>query len=473
MFIGRKEEKAVLHQAIESNRSEMVAVIGRRRVGKTYLINQTLSDHIVFKQTGVRGASTEQQLEIFTKDLSSAWGKTVSSVNSWLDAFYLLREYLEDISSSDKRQVVFFDELSWLASAKSNFLDFLGHFWNDWAVNKNIVVVLCGSVSSWIINKVINDKGGLHNRVTKYIHLKPFTLRETEAFLQAKGASLTRFQIVSLYMAIGGIPLYLEDVDPKQSAVQNIDRMCFSPNGFLRDEFSRLYPALFDDAHYHIAVIKELAKKHMGMTRAEIIDRAELPNGGKATQLISELEQSDFIMAYPPFGKKKKGAVYRLIDEYSSFYLRFIDSKKRMGEGAWLRIAQSQPYRVWSGYSFEGVCMKHIDSIKIALGISGMISSPCSFFSKGNDEEKGLQIDMLLDRADRVIDLFEVKFYQSEVNLKEENATTMRERLFRFQRLTKTKSQLNWVFISPYGLNMNKHAIGLVNKSLTLDDLFN
>lgn len=259
MFVGRKKEIAVLQEALESPKSEMIAVIGRRRVGKTFLVDTIYKDQIVFKQTGVRNASTEPQLRTFTKAIEQIAGEKLEVPLDWLDAFFLLRKHIEPHLSKNRKIVLFFDELSWLAVPKSNFLDYLGHFWNDWAYQQNLAIVLCGSASSWIIRKVINDKGGLHNRVTRYLHLKPFTLNETETYLKAKRCNFTKYQIVQIYMAFGGIPFYMEEIKRGKSAVQNINDICFSETGLLKNEFNRLYAALFDKADDHVAIIRALS----------------------------------------------------------------------------------------------------------------------------------------------------------------------------------------------------------------------
>ncbi len=473
ILIGRKEEQRILKKALESPKAEMVAVIGRRRVGKTFLINAVYEDHIVFQQTGVRNASTEQQLRTFTNKLAVFSGANIAQPKDWLDAFFELRKQLASLlKKSDKKLVLFFDELSWLETPNSGFLDFLGHFWNDWAVRQNLVVVLCGSASSWIIEKVINDKGGLHNRVTKYIHLKPFTLAETEAFLTSRQINFTHYQIVQLYMAMGGIPHYLEAVEPGQSATQNIDRICFSDSGLLKEEFSRLYLALFNHAQYHIEVVRALAIKRQGLSRTQIIAQANIPNGGAVTRVLEELEQSDFIMAYHPYGKKKKDKVYSLIDEYTLFYLQFMENASQEGSGTWMQLSQTQAYKIWSGYAYEGLCMKHVPQIKKALGIGSVYTTTYSYLKKTTDEEDGLQIDMLLERADRVINLFEIKFYNTEFVLTKDYAARLQKRLHLFQRFSKTKHQVFLTLITTFGLKHNKHSLGLIEQVLTLDDLF-
>jgi AAA+ ATPase superfamily predicted ATPase len=472
MLIGRKKEIKTLGNVLQSDKAEMIAVLGRRRVGKTFLVREIYNDRILFEQTGVRNATNEEQLRTFTNSLRLLTDTQVETPKDWLDAFFLLRKVLTPLLNKEKKQVIFFDELSWLATPGSKFLDFLGHFWNDWASRQNLVVVLCGSASSWIIQKVINDKGGLHNRVTKYLRLQPFTLAETEEYLQSKQINFTRYQIIQIYMAFGGIPLYLEAIEREKSALQNINEICFSETGLLRHEFERLYPALFDNADNHIAVIRALAKKRKGLSRSEIISEAKVPNGSSTTKVLEELEQSDFIMAYNPFGKKKKDKIYRLTDEYSLFYLRFIENSSYKGEGTFMQLSQRQEFKIWSGYAYEGICMKHVSQIKKALGVGGVYTTTYSYLKKATENEKGLQIDMLLERADHVINLFEIKFYNTEFVLNKEYAERLRERQLAFTRLSKTRYQVLTCMITTFGIKENQHSLGLVNNALTLEDLF-
>lgn len=472
MLIGRKEEIKILNELLESSKAEMVAVIGRRRVGKTFLVDNIYEKHITFKQTGVRNASSENQLRTFSKKIEELSGEKMAAPTDWLDAFTLLKKYIKPLLSKKKKLVLFFDELSWLAGTTSNFLDYLGHFWNDWAYRQNIVIVLCGSASSWIIKKVINDKGGLHNRVTKYLHLKPFTLKETEEFFRSKKLTFTRYQIVQMYMAFGGIPLYLEEVKKGKSAIQNINDICFSDTGLLKNEFSRLYPALFDNADHHIAIVRALASKQKGLTRSEIIQLANVPNGSSTSILLEELEQSDFIMAYHPYKKKKKDKLYRLIDEYSLFYLRFIENTAYAGKGTFTKLSEKQSYKIWCGYAYESICMKHVPQIKKALGIGGVYTTTHSYLKPATTTEDGLQIDMLIERADRVINLFEIKFYNSEFVFSKSYAKKLQDRLWNFQRRSKTRYHVWVTMITTFGVKHNQHSLGLVEQVLTLDDLF-
>lgn len=441
VLIGRKEESAALREALSSPKAEMVAVIGRRRVGKTFLVDEVLGPRIVFQQTGVRYAKPERQLRTFANKLSLLTGQTEQPCSDWLDAFFRLRTALEPVLKDGKKRVLFFDELSWLATPEGDFLDYLAHFWNDWAHRQHLVLVLCGSVSSWIIDRVINDRGGLHNRVTHYLHLRPFTLSETAAFLRSRNINFTTRQIFQLYLALGGIPLYLEGLRPDLSLHENLDRLCFSPTGLLREEFNRLYPALFNDADLHVEVIRALAAAPRGLTRTQLIKQAALPNGGATSRVLLELEQTDFIQGVLPLGKKKSNKAYRLIDEYSLFYLRFIEPNKTSGPGSWLRVSQGQPYRVWAGLAFESVCLKHLPRLQAILGVAAVHVELRSFSHPATDNTAGVDADFLLVRADNVIHFCEAKFYRAPYRLTPAVADELEERVARFQEHAKVRSQ--------------------------------
>lgn len=473
-FIGRKKEKALLEKALHSTDSEMIAIIGRRRVGKTYLIRSVYNEKIDLEFTGVQNASRKEQLTSFHFLLSRYVETTISSTvpDNWLTAFHLLIEVLESKKRSKEKQIVFFDELPWLASKKSGFLKALGFFWNNWATKNNIIVVICGSAASWMIQKVVKDKGGLHNRITKRIHLKPFTLLETKSFLESKQLKLNHYQLVLIYMIMGGVPHYLKEIVAGKSAIQNIDDICFSQNGLLADEFQNLYPALFEQSERHIAVIRALATKWKGLTRTGIIKLSKLPDGGGATKVLDELEYSGFITTYYPFGKKKKNKLYRLTDEYSLFYLNFIEQNKRNVKGVWKILSQSATFKSWSGFAFESLCLKHIDHIKKALEIAGIYSEASSFIFKGTDYLSGIQIDLLIDRNDQVINICEMKFHQTDFGINKSYAEQLRKKKMVFQEVTKTKKQLFLTLISTYGVHTNPYSQELIDNDLTIDIFF-
>lgn len=474
-FIGREKEKKILQEALETSEAEMVAVIGRRRVGKTYLIKNMYQSRMVFDITGLQNATIEQQLGHFNHTLSqhTKFSLPLQQANNWLEAFRILAMVLDaTVTDWQEKKVVFFDELPWLAKKDSGFITGLDYFWNSWALNRNITVVVCGSSASWMIQNLVNNTGGLYNRITRRIFMQPFTLDEVKQYFMAKRFNFTNHEIVELYMAMGGIPHYLKEVKRGKSAIQNIDDICFAENGLLRDEFSKLYFSLFENAEKHMAIIRTLSNSRQGLTRQQIVRSARITENGNTTKVLEELEQSSFITSYLPYGKVKKDMMYRLTDEYSLFFLHFIEKNGLNGSGTWHFLSQTQEYKTWSGYAFENICLKHVSAIKKALGITGVYTQASTFYQKATESQRGAQIDLLLDRADNIINVFEIKYYNGEVTLTKEQADTLRRRLWTFAEASKTRKRLSLVMITAFGLTKNMHSLGLIEADLTLDDLF-
>ncbi|HFA48988.1 MAG TPA: ATP-binding protein [Bacteroidetes bacterium] len=472
-LLGRAGEKERLKTALESSKPELVAVIGRRRVGKTFLVRKVYGDKIKLEVTGLQKGKKKEQLRNFQISMRAFGLQTPldDPPDNWLDTFFLLTQELEKKDLREK-YVIFLDELPWMAGKRSDFITGFSYFWNSWASKQNIVVVICGSAASWMIEKVVNDKGGLHNRITDIIHLQPFNLKETEAFLIAKNINYPRYQVILLYMAIGGIPMYLDFVRKNLSAVQNIDHLCFRESGFLYDEFDRLFPALFDRHERHSSIVKTLASKQKGMTRQEIMDGTGLPNGGSLSKTLKELQQSGFIKNYPGIGKKKKEVLYRLVDAYCLFYLRQVAPNKGSQTVSFEQLYAMPPFKNWCGYAYENVCLDHLVQIKTKLGISGILTRAYSFVAKPKDGLPGTQIDLLIDRADQAIHICEIKFSTGEYIIDKKTAKNIRQKHTVFRYHTKTRKHLFTTFITTFGLVDNNWRKETVDQSVTMDDLF-
>jgi AAA+ ATPase superfamily predicted ATPase len=469
IIAGRSQEQQLMRQLLHEDKSEFLAVYGRRRVGKTFLIRNVYQKEIVFQMTGIAGVDTGQQLTNFFTALKSAdsEGPDNAIPDDWFKAFEMLKAFLQ--KSTAKKKVIFFDELPWLDTPRSGFLPAFEHFWNAWvSARVDIILVACGSAASWMLSKLINNKGGLHNRVTKRIRLMPFTLQETEAYFMMKKIVMDRYQIIQVYMAMGGIPFYLNEIMPGKSAFQEIDRLCFTEGGLLVNEYDNLYRSLFNSAERHMIIIESLSQKNKGMTRTEIIEASGLSEGGNTTKALIELEQSGFITLTHPFEKKVKTAIYRLTDQYSLFYLKFMKDKRSFGEGAWLSRIDSPAWRAWSGYAFENICFTHINNIKKALGVGGVYTE----ISSWTDTAKGAQIDLLLDRRDQVISLCEIKFSLDPYNITKAYRTELEKKLSAFRTATKTRKSVFLTMITTFGVEENAHSIGFVQNSITMNDLF-
>lgn len=471
-IIGRKEEIKTMLGALHSAQPELLAVIGRRRVGKTFLIKQTYGQYLDFELTGLQHTKKPEQLQNFIFAFRNHFPdfEYAEKPNSWLEAFYLLSKALEEKAKTGK-MVVFLDELPWLGSKRSEFITGLSWFWNSWAINQSIVVVICGSAASWMIEKVINDRGGLHNRVTRLMELQPFTLAETEEFLQLRGIPLSRYHIVQLYLTMGGIPMYLDQVKPGLSAVQNIQAICFQRNGYLRNEFDRLFGSLFDNPDRYIEIIRTLAAKRMGMTRQEIIAKSKLNNGGMLSVALNELQQSGFIEAYGSYGKKNRQNLYRLTDAYSLFYLTFIEPLGSNAHADFTKLSDLPHYKSWSGYAFENLCLLHIPQIRKALGISGVFTTISSFLAKADNGLTGAQIDLVIDRNDYSVNLCEIKFSSTDYALDKSDVTSLENKKRVFQYHTKTKKHLFTTLITSFGVAENVHR-SAIDQVVVMDDLF-
>lgn len=473
-LIGRNNEKKLLREAMDSGAPELIALFGRRRVGKTFLIRQYLGKSLVFEFVGTRDAKLAAQLENFKKALGIAIGSTkiYQTPSSWGDAFDQLSHYLTPKLTAG-RNVVFLDEFPWLNTHKSGFLPAFDHWWNSWGTKQsNLVVVICGSAASWMIQNIVNNKGGLHNRITRKIRLLPFNLKETEEFLHELDVNMNRYQILQLYMVMGGIPHYLKEAKKGESSTQAIDRICFTKDGLLASEFNNLYHSLFDDATRHLAVVRTLAGNNSGLTRSEIIDKAGLTSGGTITGLLEELIESGFVMDWQPYDKKSKDTIYKLGDEFTHFYLKFIEKNRSSGNGIWQSFSSGQSWKSWSGVAFERVCLKHISQIKGELGIQGIYTEESAWrFSPKKD--KGAQIDLLLDRKDFVINLCEMKYSESEFVIDKGYSGELENKRDVLKNQTKTKKSIFLTFITTFGIKNNEYAKRLIQNSITMDALFN
>lgn len=467
-LIGRKDEITILVNALKSNRPELIVVYGRRRIGKTYLIREVYKNHIQFDFSGIKKSSLQEQLKNFHLRLS-AKKFNCNLPSDWIEAFHQLGQYVDKLNPKSKK-VIFIDEFPWLDSRKSNFLPAFDNFWNGYASKRNdLVVVVCGSAASYMIKNIIKSKGGLHNRLTQTIQLSSFNLSETEQLLKHNKVKLARYDILQLYMAMGGVPHYLEKVQPGESVAQTLDRLCFNKNGFLRNEFNNVFASLFDQYENHEEIIRTLATVRKGLTRNEILSKIRIDTGGTLTKTLTDLEESGFIEKYTAY-RGTKDSIYRLADEYSMFYIKFIERTKPASRGLWMKMQRQQPYKIWSGFSFETICIKHVEQIKEALKISGIHSTHGSWVERKSKHRA--QIDLLIDRDDNVINLCEMKFYAVPFTIDKKYASEISKKVEVFCAQTKTKKSVFTTFITTFGITPNQYSRQIIQNELTVDDLF-
>jgi len=477
----RAQEVATLKRLLASGKAEFLAIYGRRRIGKTYLIHEFFKDKgLYFSITGSSGSSKKIQIRKFYLELKSNFPhlQLEKEPKNWDEALHALKEAIKD-ADPRRRVILFFDELPWLAAKRSGFLQALEYIWNQhFSRMSNILVVVCGSAANWIIKKIVNNKNGLYGRLSEVIKLHPFTLRETEQFLVEQKVNLSRKQIVELYMAFGGIAKYLTYVRPGESAAQTINRLCFTPQGQLVGEFNTLYQSLFEDSHKHIQVIKALAEKKRGLTQKELLKEMQMLSGGQASLVLEELEDSGFMVGRQEFQKVTKDKKWWLVDDYSIFYLTWVERVKGgllqgNAKDYWLKMQSDAKWKSWSGLAFESICFKHIAQIKEALGISSVLSFESQWSYRPKDpSERGCEIDLVIDRKDDCINLCEIKFCHSLFTIDRDYAENLQRKVALFREQTKTHKTLFLTLISPFGLQRNKYFSELVHSEVLLDDLF-
>ncbi|MBR0038194.1 MAG: AAA family ATPase [Bacteroidales bacterium] len=480
LFIGREKEQQQLKEYINSDQSEFIAVYGRRRVGKTFLIQKVIGNEYAFYVAGMNQVSMSTQLKNFMQGIQKKCPK-VPVVKTWLDAFMALESYLESLPEGNK--VVFIDEMPWMDTPRSNFISGLEHFWNSWASwRDDIKLIVCGSATSWIINNLIRNRGGLHNRVTHKIPLKPFTLKECQMYFEARGFRLSTKQIAECYMVLGGVPFYLSKMNKGESVAQNIDRLVFSEEGELHDEFQSLYNSLYKNAANHIRIVTALATKGKGLTRKEILEKTKLPDNGKISMMLEELESCGFIRSYEPFVKvnsnspilssgnrKNADVLYQLVDSFTLFYFQVMSKANAHDANYWSNNQNTHVYSTWSGLSFEMLCLNHFEQIKKALGISGITANVYSWFGKGS--QRSAQIDMLIDRADNTINICEMKFWNRPYSMTAQDEDDIERKVSTFIEATKTDKNVIVTMITSKGVERNEYS-ECVQRELTLDELF-
>lgn len=469
--IGRIREIKELDRLLGSEEAEFLALYGRRRVGKTFLVREHFRKQLCFELAGIKDGTLKEQLANFHRQLSERSRKRHPSPASWQEAFEQMAEYLGSLRGSGKR-VIFLDELPWLAGARSRFLPALDHFWNAVASkNPQMIVVICGSAASWMIAKVIDHKGGLHNRVTARMKLEPFTLAESSRFLESRGVILTRYDQVMLAMVMGGVPHYLKEARPGESAAQIIDRACFSSSGLLRGEFDRLYASLFEHPDRHVGLVRELAKHPLGVTRSALT--RVYATGGRLTETLRELEEAGFIRCQTAFEKKSKDTIYRLADEFSLFHLKWMERGGAKAGGSFLSKSNTPAWRAWSGYALEALALKHPGQIKAALGIAGVETLECAWVHRPSETwPDGAQVDLVIDRADNTIHLIEIKFSQGPFTVTKDYAVLLRRKVAVFKGVTGTRKNVFLTFLTTHGIAPNAYAKELVPVNLTVECLF-
>ncbi len=466
-MFGRNEECRLIRKYLNSNRSEFVAVYGRRRVGKTFLLRQTLGDSLCFSFTGMANVKNSEQLLNFNITLRRYYPEAKSSAN-WLEAFEQLRDYVENCNQGQK--VIFIDELPWLDTPKSNFMPAFEHFWNAWASGcSDIKLFVCGSATSWMLDNIINNHGGLHNRVTHEMFLEPFSLGLCKQYFDAYHFGYSDRELAEFYMIFGGVPYYMSLMDREQSVAQNVDRLIFSLKGELRNEKENLFRSLFRHSEDYVAILDAISDKRKGLTRAEILEETKLDNNALFSKRLEELEKCSFIRHYEDYSKRQRNTLYQLVDPLSHFWCNVVDQNKHGDEQFWSHSQNSPLFNAWSGLAFEMLCLNHVPQIKQALGISGIQADVYSWRTPA-DVTPGAQIDLVIDRADRCVNICEMKFSRSEYEMDDAERNKIENRILQFQNHAESRKSIRLTLVTSYGLKRNTHS-SIVQNVITLADL--
>lgn len=482
MLIGREKEIKELNELYHSEDAELIALYGRRRVGKTYLIDEVFRDKLNFRHAGLSPIDSEKenvkahlmkdQLTHFFRSLTMQGYKWKKTPESWLEAFYMLEDLLVEKYKDNERIVVFLDEMQWLDTPKAKFMTGFEAFWNGWACHrKNLMVIVCGSSSSWILTNVINNHGGLYGRVTFEIKLKPFTLRECEQFLTSKGICMSRYDVIQAYMMVGGIPYYLRYFNKRLSLAQNINEIFFADEAPLKDEFNRMFASLFKNAEPIKQIIKAIASKNKGITRKELSEITGVTDSGEVSRQLNALIAGDFIIKYKSFGDNKRDEIYKLVDPFSYFYLTFLDKSSDNRNIDWINIEDSSRVLSWKGYAFENVCWNHIPQIKMALQIGGVSTTEALWSKRGDENTRGTQIDLIIVRKDNVVHMCEIKFYNDEFEVDKEYHLILERRKKMLREHISKRATIHNTLITTYGLRKTNYFGDFVHV-LTIDQLF-
>lgn len=470
-IIGREAEIRRLDRVLSENVAQLVAVYGRRRVGKTFLINEYFEGKFDFKFTGSFDQSKQEQLKNFSRELGKARGMAYEVPKDWSEAFFLLRDYLSEGMRGGK-QIVFFDEMPWMDNQKSGFLSAFEYFWNSWGSAQNhLVFIVCGSATAWMTEKLDKNLGGLFNRMTCRLFLEPFNLHETEKYLESRNIFWSRYDIVQCYMIMGGIPYYLRLLDREISLNENIDNLFFRKRAALWDEFDHLYRTLFSNSEQYIKIAEALSRKRRGLSREEIVKATGLPANGVLTKMLANLENSGFIRVNSTYGYPKKRKTYQLCDYYSMFYFRFLKDRSGKDDRMWSHSVDHPSRTAWAGLTFEQVCKDHLREIKSRLGFASVMTEVSTWQMKGDEEADGAQIDLVMERRDRVINICEIKFSSGPFVIDKSYDMKLRHKMAAFREATGTTKTLQLTMITTFGVKRNRYS-NLVTNEVSMDDLF-
>ncbi len=471
-IISRKEEKKDLEYCERSKKSELICVYGRRRVGKTFLVEQTFRD-FAFRAVGLEKGTTKQQLKSFGQRLIEYGDDIKQTPENWFEAFSRLDKILSGESirrSLNGKKIVFLDEFPWFATKKSDFLVAFEDYWNRRGTQDgDLLFIICGSATSWIIKNVIKNTGNMFQRVTKKICVEPFTLAETELFFKDREFDWSREQIAECQMIFGGLPFFFDLMNTSQSLVKNINRLLFDKDALFGDETKKLLDATLSESPIYEKILSKLAFARYGIKKSELQVEIAAPNGtyGRAVQ---DLVDCGYVIEYKKKYEEYNPLYIQLVDPFLLFHYHYLSKEKRIDSYEDL-IGNIGRYDNWRGTAFEILCLNNTASIKSALGIRGVKTECYPWYNSTDKKNERVQIDMVIERADKITNLCEIKYTNKPFVIDASYEQELIKKRDIFKEKTGTSQALKVIIISAAGVSGTRYT-SYISDIITLDDIF-
>ncbi len=417
MFIGRTYELQQLQDKYNTNKSELVAIYGRRRIGKSSLVEKFAEDkEFFYKFEGIEGENTKGQMTTFAKILGNYVDDSFLDkidFDSWHGLFQYLTERLVDNKNRQKKLVLFFDEIQWMAVRRDRMISIIKYFWDNFWKNMNVVLILCGSIASFMVKRIIHSKA-LYGRITLEILLKGLWPDEAAKFF---GNKRSNEEILKYLLVLGGVPRYLEEINLNRSFNQNINTLCFSKNGLLLNEIDKIFYSQFKEVETYLKIVSVLKGKLL--TFKDIAEKTAKKSGGSlraAIELLIDAELVDFFISLDK-GWNSKFRKYRIGDEFLAFYFKYMEPNTRLiqtgGQTRLFEKVSAESLDVWLGFAFERFCLKYSTYLAGLMGFKEEMLLAAPYFKSG---QEGFQLDLVYKRTDKVIVACEIKFYNGPIS---------------------------------------------------------
>jgi len=419
-FIGRKKELESLDLLLKKKSASLVVIRGRRRVGKSRLIKEFVSDkkHWIFSGIPpVPGITKQRQLDAFSAQVAHNLGMPKIQVSEWLEHFNFLGQ-----QAKGQKIVIVFDEISWMGSEDPDFLGQLKTAWDlTFSENPELIFILCGSVSSWIEDNILKSTGFV-GRISVDMVLEELSIAESGEFWGARKNKVSPYEKFKMLSVTGGIPKYLEEIIATQSAEDNIHRLCFQSDGLLFREFDQIFSDLFSKrAQTYSDIVKTLA--HSSLTLDEVCEKLDVEKSGSVSSCLDDLELAGFIQEDCTWNLSSKAEShlkkFRLKDNYLRFYLRYIEpNKEKIAKG----LFESKSFMLMPGWEsvmglqFENLVINNLKSLCKILRIDLLdIANAGPFFQRATQRQKGCQIDLMIQTKHNTLYVCEIKFSTSDI----------------------------------------------------------